>query len=122
MMALVALWDPAPAAEHDAALSLPLPAPVPGPSEEVLRARFWGATACFLLGSYVVAMVTDDLGVVFALIGATGATIITYILPGAAYYKMHPPGCGPAWMRTVAAAYVVFGCCVMFFCVTIILI
>lgn len=37
-------------------------------------------------------MATSELGVVLALIGATGATVITYILPGAAYYAMHPPG------------------------------
>jgi len=106
LMALEALFDP----------------PDTAAGATTLHRRFWTDTAIFLLGSYAIAMITDDLGVVFSLIGATGATIITYILPGAAYYKMHPPGTGPDWMRTVAAGYVVFGCCVMVFCVSIILI
>ena len=75
-----------------------------------------------MLASYGVAMVTNNLGVVLGLIGATAATVITYILPGAAYYCMHPPGSGrgPDWMRQVAAGYVVFGFFIMIFCVTFI--
>ena len=76
--------------------------------------------AFFLFGSYTVAMATSDIGVVFSLIGATGSTIITYILPGAAYYVLHPPGVGPDWMRNVAYAYVVFGCIIMPFCLVFI--
>jgi len=55
-------------------------------------------------------------------VGATGATIITFILPGAAYYKMHPEGTGPAWKRIAAAVLCITGCIIMPFCVAMIFI
>jgi amino acid permease len=73
-----------------------------------------------LFGGLAIALITSELGVVMGLIGATGATIITFILPGAAYYKMHPWGTGPAWKRVAAAALCITGCIIMPFCVTMI--
>ena len=35
------------------------------------------------------ALVVDDLGIMFAFVGSTGATMVSFILPGAAYYHMH---------------------------------
>jgi hypothetical protein len=42
-------------------------------------------------GSLLTSLEVKDLGVVFALVGATGATIVSFTLPGAAYYAMHAP-------------------------------
>ena len=39
-------------------------------------------TCCFLLFSFIVAMSVSDLGVVLGIVGATGSTIVSYILPG----------------------------------------
>jgi amino acid permease len=51
---------------------------------------FYGITIGFLAISFVTAMIVDDLGVVLALVGATGSTLVSYILPGLIYLKIHP--------------------------------
>jgi len=38
--------------------------------------------------SFIIAMVTDDLGMVLGVVGATGTTIIAFVLPGLFYYYM----------------------------------
>jgi hypothetical protein len=35
-------------------------------------------------------MVTDDLGLVLALVGSTGSTLVSYVLPGSIYFRLHP--------------------------------
>lgn len=47
-------------------------------------------TIAFLSLSFVLAMIVDDLGVVLAVVGATGSTLVSYILPGLIYLKLHP--------------------------------
>jgi amino acid permease len=81
--------------------------------------RFAVCTAIFVFGSLGLALVLDDLGVVLALIGATGSTVITFILPGAAYYVMHKDS-GPAWKRNGAVMLFCLGCIIMPVCVTFI--
>ena len=44
--------------------------------------QFHCITSLFLFFSYMTAMAVDDLGKVFAVVGSTGSTIVTYILPG----------------------------------------
>ncbi len=51
---------------------------------------FYAITCSFLIFSFIVAMSVDDLGVVLGIVGATGSTIVSYILPGAVYIKLHP--------------------------------
>jgi amino acid permease len=51
---------------------------------------FYTITIAFLLLSFTVAMVVDDLGVVLAMVGATGSTLVSYVLPGLIYVKIHP--------------------------------
>lgn len=51
---------------------------------------FYPITVAFLLLSFLLAMVVDDLGIVLALVGATGSTLVSYILPGLIYVKIHP--------------------------------
>jgi Transmembrane amino acid transporter protein len=42
----------------------------------------------FLVLSLAIALSVKDLGVVLAVVGATGSTVVSYILPGAFYYNM----------------------------------
>lgn len=70
--------------------------------------RYWFITIAFLGGSFGLAMITDDLGIILALVGGTASTIISYILPGAAYYKMHTYD-GPTWKRYAAATMFFIG-------------
>ena len=47
-------------------------------------------TCSFLMFSFIIAMSVSDLGFVLGIVGATGSTIVSYILPGAVYIKLHP--------------------------------
>ena len=47
-------------------------------------------TVSFLISSFVLAMIVDDLGVILALVGATGSTLVSYVLPGLIYVKIYP--------------------------------
>jgi hypothetical protein len=61
-----------------------------------------------------VALLVDDLGIMFSFVGATGATMVSFILPGAAYYHMHAEPDLPFWQQEplTVAAYCLFlaGC------------
>ena len=50
---------------------------------------FKGITVAFLLLSFVVAMIIDDLGIVLACVGATGSILVSYVVPGLIYMKLH---------------------------------
>jgi len=52
--------------------------------------KFVTITCIFLVLSFAIAMVVEDLGLVLAVVGATGSTTISYILPGLVYLKLHP--------------------------------
>lgn len=79
--------------------------------------RFIAVTFVFLFGSFGVAMILNDLGVVLALIGATGSTVVTFILPGAAYYVMFKEDDSePKWKLIGAQVIFVFGCIFMPVC------
>ena len=45
-------------------------------------------TTAFLVFSTAIALSVDDLGVVLSFVGATGSTIVSYILPGGTYYLL----------------------------------
>jgi Transmembrane amino acid transporter protein len=42
----------------------------------------------FLVASLLIALSVNDLGVVLSIVGATGSTVVSYILPGVFYYNM----------------------------------
>lgn len=67
-------------------------------------------TTSFLVFSFSIAMVVDDLGVVLAMVGATGSTLVSYILPGLIYLKLQP-----VMDLTKVLAYVqlILGCVIM---------
>eukprot|EP00588_Corethron_pennatum_P028995 CAMPEP_0194316166 /NCGR_PEP_ID=MMETSP0171-20130528/12981_1 /TAXON_ID=218684 /ORGANISM="Corethron pennatum, Strain L29A3" /LENGTH=457 /DNA_ID=CAMNT_0039072313 /DNA_START=218 /DNA_END=1588 /DNA_ORIENTATION=- len=52
---------------------------------------FYVITISFLLFSFFIAMVESDLGLVLSLVGATGSTLVSYVLPGLIYVKLHEP-------------------------------
>jgi len=51
---------------------------------------FNGITCLFLVLSFTIAMMVSDLGIILGVVGATGSTMVSYILPGAIYIKLHP--------------------------------
>lgn len=69
--------------------------------------------------SYGIALIVDDLGIVIALLGATGSTVINYILPGAVYWQLFEKE-GATWKRQGAGALLLLGCIIMPVCVTFI--
>mmetsp|Transcript_27400 Transcript_27400/g.37760 ORF Transcript_27400/g.37760 Transcript_27400/m.37760 type:complete len:599 (-) Transcript_27400:64-1860(-) len=63
-----------------------------GPLEETdnyYRFRYFAVTAITLLFTFTVAVMFDDLGVAFSVVGATGSTLVIFILPGIFYYTIH---------------------------------
>lgn len=51
---------------------------------------FYSITIIFLSLSLVLAAFVDDLGVILALVGATGSTLVSYVLPGLIYINVYP--------------------------------
>ena len=49
---------------------------------------FYGVSTGFLVASSAIALSIKDLGVVLSFVGATGSTIVSYILPGACYFLL----------------------------------
>mmetsp|Transcript_19567 Transcript_19567/g.61989 ORF Transcript_19567/g.61989 Transcript_19567/m.61989 type:complete len:536 (+) Transcript_19567:120-1727(+) len=89
-----------------AAAGAPAPAAVPAADLTGLRdaladytPRYWIYTAGFVACSWAIALAVDDLGKVMAVVGATGSTAVSYILPGAIYCKLHP---SPHLLRSAA--------------------
>eukprot|EP00123_Amoebidium_parasiticum_P018668 comp24262_c9_seq1/m.45100 comp24262_c9_seq1/g.45100 ORF comp24262_c9_seq1/g.45100 comp24262_c9_seq1/m.45100 type:complete len:481 (-) comp24262_c9_seq1:843-2285(-) len=70
-------------------------------------------TTLHLLGTYLIAFFVTDLGKVFAVIGATGSTIICYILPGLFFYKMFEDSPEYKPKRMVALSMVFIGLLIM---------
>ena len=60
-------------------------------------------TIAFLSLSFILAMIVDDLGIVLAIVGATGSTLVSYILPGLIYLKLHADSSskGMAWVQLI---------------------
>jgi amino acid permease len=81
------------------------------------QAMFLTITVVFVLSTYVIAMAVADLGVVLEIVGATGSTIISYILPGSTYLALHPMIKGKFQsMRLFASIQLVVGCIIMPVC------
>lgn len=72
-----------------------------GSLDHILFIRHITITAVFVGLSYVIALSVKDLGVMLSLVGATGSTLVSYILPGFCYYYLFRNE-GPAWKRNLA--------------------
>ena len=69
---------------------------------------FYIITISFLALSFILAMIVDDLGIVLSLVGATGSTLVSYILPGLIFLKLHPDSPrSMAWVQLIAGLCVV---------------
>jgi hypothetical protein len=81
--------------------------------------RVRGVTIVFLAASFTVAMLVTDLGKALAAVGATGSTMLSYILPGLIYTRLFP-----IWSikRMAAMTMFIVGCMIVPTCVTMIFI
>jgi amino acid permease len=96
---------------HDTASLLPTePRPARKAPSDDYTLRYWLFTAAFILASWRIALAVDNLGKVMAVVGATGSTSVSYILPGAIYWKLHPY---PHLKRYVALAMLCIGICIV---------
>jgi len=86
-------------------------APLQGPSAE--RRRFWAITVVWVPLSFIVALTVKDLGIVLGIVGATGSTMVSYILPGLVYRMAFP---WPSLKRKLAELQLLLGCVIMPLC------
>lgn len=75
----------------------------------------------FLGLSLLIGLTTSDLGVVLSFVGATGSTIVSYILPGFVYYLTFR-NCDTAqsWKTHAALGQGILGLIIMPACLTFI--
>lgn len=69
---------------------------------------FVGITLLFLFFSMCVALFVENLGSVLSLVGSTGSTLVTYILPGLIFVKLHP-----GKHNILAYLQLIVGCAIM---------
>jgi len=84
-------------------------------SEERLFQR---VTVVLLFASYALALSVEDLGKILAMVGASGSTAVSYILPGLLYTRTFPRG---TWKWLFAMALLVGGCIVAPVCLYVII-
>lgn len=82
---------------------------LPPPQEE--QRTFVAVTSVFLLCSVAIALVVDDLGLVLSIVGATGSTTVSYLLPGFCYFRLCPDKASPT--RWLALLQLGLGCVIM---------
>lgn len=88
----------------------------PDASRDLLeKRRFKVVTAVLLSGSLGIALTVKSLGTVLGVVGATGSTMVTFILPGMLYMAAFP-----SWhtQRYLALCQAITGCIVMPVCLT----
>lgn len=91
----------------------------PADAEAIQNIRYMVITAVFLGASFAIALSVEDLGVMLSLVGATGSTLVSYILPGFCYYFLFKDD-GPAWKRYVALFQGCLGLIIIPVCLTFI--
>lgn len=85
--------------------------------------RVWIVTVVFLILSYILALSVKSLGKVLAFVGATGSTMVSYILPGFCYYFIFDEKSkAPKWKRTAALIQGCLGLIIVPVCLTFIFI
>ena len=66
-------------------------------------------TTAFLAGSLTIALLCTSLTTVLSVVGATGSTAVSYILPGGIYYRLAQP----SFKRTLALCQFCLGCAIV---------
>ena len=79
---------------------------LPRGHDEALHAAI---TTAFVIATGAIALCVDDLGIVLAVVGATGSTIVSYILPGLCYFVLFPRRA----TRWLGLLILLMGCVVM---------
>jgi amino acid permease len=87
--------------------------------EQVQLLRFTVVTTVFLGLSFLIALSVDDLGAVLSVVGATGSTLVSYILSGFCYFFLFREE-GPVWKRYLALLQGCVGLCLIPICLTFI--
>ncbi|KAI8370122.1 transmembrane amino acid transporter protein-domain-containing protein [Choanephora cucurbitarum] len=79
--------------------------------------KHFAMTTVILIASYLVAITVTELDLVLSFVGSTGSTIISFILPGMFYYKLHQ---NSPWHSTkvIAILLAVYGTFIMTVCLT----
>lgn len=79
--------------------------------------KFIVMTLSILLGSYIIAITVSELEVVLSLVGSTGSTAISFILPGIFYWKLHAHH---PWdvRKVLSVCLTVYGSMVMIICLS----
>ena len=74
----------------------------------------------FLTSTTATAVLLDDLGLILSLVGATGSVVVSYLLPGACYYRLctHQPR---SWLRSAALLQFCVGCILLPVSLTLVL-
>ena len=53
-----------------------------------LDRTYYVVTTLFILSTLAIALAVDDITVVLSVVGATGSTIVTYLLPGFCFFRL----------------------------------
>ena len=77
------------------------------------NAMHYGITSVFVCASVAIALAVDDLGLVLKVVGATGSTTVSYILPGATYLRVAPPSHRGGLQWWGALLILIAGCIIM---------
>ncbi|ORX48822.1 hypothetical protein DM01DRAFT_1338478 [Hesseltinella vesiculosa] len=79
--------------------------------------KYFAMTTAILVSSYLVAITVSKLDLVFAFVGSTGSTTISFILPGLFYFKIHE---NDPWNtgKIASLALAIYGILVMVVCLT----
>jgi len=91
------------------------------PSSEPLtisafRIRYITITTLFLGSTLLIALTVEDLGVMLSVIGATGSTIVGYVIPSVLFLVMHryePEHEVPTWKKILALTQLCIGLAVI---------
>ncbi|KAG0293922.1 hypothetical protein BGZ98_001974 [Dissophora globulifera] len=88
-----------------------------GPATQISELKFNIMTVAILLGSYIIAITVSELELVLSLVGSTGSTAISFILPGTFYYKLHA---NAPWdiRKVLSVCLAVYGWLVMVICLS----
>lgn len=108
LLALWALW--AGEETHRSGRRESCPAPLSPP---LVAFRATCVTLLFLAASLLIALLVQDLSLVLEIVGATGSTAVSYLLPGLLYFYAHP---WPHFRRRLALGQVLVGLAVMITC------
>lgn len=86
------------------------------PSDYAHQRRYYAITTAFLGLAYIIALSIKDLGLMLEVVGATGSTTVSYLLPGITYYRLHTK---PHARRYLALVQFLLGFAIIPTCLTI---